>query len=418
MTDSTHVTGATKWQTVQFRRLFEVVSGATPKSGVSDFWDGDIPWVTPADLGALDGRVVSNTKRRITEAGYESSGVTLVPAGSIVLSKRAPIGQVALLGIAACANQGCLLLKPRPVADAGFYYYWLDSKTAELNALGSGSTFMELSTDALKALSTPLPPLAEQRAIAADLNRETTRIDALLAAKTAFVERLGEKRRTLVSEAVTRGLDPAAPRRDSGVPWLGEIPAHWEVERGRWLFTERDDRSETGEEEMLTVSHLTGVTRRSEKDVNMFEAASTVGYKICQPGDLAINTLWAWMGAMGVSPHHGIVSPAYHVYTPSPRLDSAYVDVLVRTRHFVTEVTRYSKGVWSSRLRLYPAEFFNVLFPVPPILEQRAIVADIERQTRKIDAVVRATEASVALLRERRGALISATVTGRRRVSI
>ena len=84
--------------------------------------------------------------------------------------------------------------------------------------------------------------------------------------------------------------------RDSGIPWLGPIPAHWETERAKWLFHERDERSVTGEEELLSVSHLTGVTPRSEKNVNMFEAETTEGYKLCCSGDLVINTLWAWMG--------------------------------------------------------------------------------------------------------------------------
>src|SRR5262249_55626616 len=143
-------------------------------------------------------------------------------------------------------------------------------------------------------------------------------------------------------------------------------------------------RSETGEEEMLTVSHITGVTPRSEKDVNMFEAETTEGYKLCYRGDLVINTLWAWMGAMGVSPLDGIVSPSYHVYTPSQELAGDYVDALVRTPNFAREVTRYSKGVWSSRLRLYPEGFFEVFLPVPPLPEQHSIVPHIAKETAKL----------------------------------
>ena len=216
-------------------------------------------------------------------------------------------------------------------------------------------------------MTLPVPPLPQQRAIADYLDRETARLDALVAAKERVLGLLAEKRRALITRAVTRGLDPRAPLRDSGIPWLGEIPAHWETERSRWLFRERDQRSETGEEELLTVSHLTGVTLRSEKDVNMFEAETTEGYKICLSGDLVINTLWAWMGAMGVSPVNGIVSPAYNVYQPGPRLEPSYVDALVRLPVFAQEVTRYSKGVWSSRLRLYPEGFFEVFLPVPSI---------------------------------------------------
>jgi type I restriction enzyme S subunit len=210
----------------------------------------------------------------------------------------------------------------------------------------------------------------------------------------------------------TRGLDPAVPLRDSGLAWLGAIPEQWQIERTKWLFREREERSESGDEELLTVSHLTGVTPRSEKDVTMFEAETTEGYKICRRGDLAINTLWAWMGAVGVWPCDGIVSPSYHVYVLSHLLDGGYLDALVRTPQLAQEVLRVSKGVWSLRLRLYPENFFELFVPVPPFAEQRAIVGWIGRETGKLDAMREATDRTGGLLRERRGSLIAAAVTG------
>jgi type I restriction enzyme S subunit len=145
----------------------------------------------------------------------------------------------------------------------------------------------------------------------------------------------------------------------------------------------------------------------------MFEAKTTEGYKLCYPGDLVINTLWAWMGAMGVSSIHGIVSPAYNVYTPNERLDPAYVDALVRIPVFAQEATRFSKGVWSSRLRLYPDGLFEIWMPVPPLEEQRTIVAHILAETAKLDALREAGERTIGLLKERRAALIAAAVTGK-----
>ena len=118
------------------------------------------------------------------------------------------------------------------------------------------------------------------------------------------------------------------------------------------------------------------------------------------------------MGAMGVSPVNGIASPAYNVYQPGPRLEPSYVDALVRLPVFAQEVTRYSKGVWSSRLRLYPEGFFEVLLPVPPLTEQRSIVAHVAKETEKLDELRVATERTTVLLKERRAALIAAAVTG------
>lgn len=295
-----------------------------------------------------------------------------------------------------------------------FVPLWLAHLLRAMN-LGQYSTSAAqpgIAAEVIGGLRLPFPPLAQQAAIADFLSKETTRIDVLLAEKERLLGFLAEKRRALITQAVTRGLQADAPLRDSGLPWLGSIPAHWEIERSKWLFSERDERSTTGEEEMLTVSHLTGVTPRSEKDVNMFEAETNEGYKLCQPGDLVINTLWAWMGAMGIARVPGIVSPAYNVYTPNTRLLPDYIDVLVRMPVFAEEAIRFSKGVWSSRLRLYPEGFFEIWLPVPPLSEQRAIVTHIATEAAKLDNLRASAERTIVLLKERRAGLIAAAVTG------
>jgi len=307
------------------------------------------------------------------------------------------------------------VLTPNSELDGRFLYYiTVDHRFRKLGeACMTGAAGQKrVPEDFVKDFHVVVPPAPQQQAIADYLDRETARIDALIAAKERLLELLAEKRRALITRAVTRGLDPDVPLRDSGIPWLGEIPAHWETERARWLFRERDQRSRTGEEELLTVSHLTGVTPRSEKEVNMFEAETKEGYKISHKGDLVINTMWAWMGAMGVSPLYGIVSPGYNVYEPKVQLDPGYVDALVKLSIFAQEVTRYSKGVWSSRLRLYPEGFFEVFFPVPPFEEQVEIVDTIAVETKKIDSLSTATERTILFLKERRAALIAAAVTG------
>jgi|GEM_PF-1265638 len=275
-----------------------------------------------------------------------------------------------------------------------------------------GSTRDKLTQDKMGSIRIALPSVDQQKIITAYLDQETKRVDELVSAKEGLLQLVAEKRRALITRVVTRGLQPKIRLRDSGIHWLGSIPEHWELERSKWLFTERDERSIAGEEEMLTVSHITGVTPRSEKDVNMFEAETNEGYKLCQAGDLVINTLWAWMGAMGVARVAGMVSPAYNVYTPNDRLTPDYVDALVRIPIFTQEAIRFSKGVWSSRLRLYPEGLYEIWFPVPPIAEQRAIVAHVATETAKLDTLRASAERTIRLLKERRSALISAAVTG------
>lgn len=355
-----------------------------------------------------------SSEHTISQTVAERLGAFIFPTGTIVFAKVGAallLNRFRYLGQPSCIDNNMMgLVLDSCRASQRFVLHALS--LVDLGKVANPGAVPSVNAEQVADQSLPLPSLEVQKLVSDFLDQETARIDALIAAKERLLELLAEKRRALITRAVTRGLNPDVPLRDSGIPWLGEIPAHWEIERARWLFKERDQRSETGEEELLTVSHITGVTPRSEKDVNMFEAETKEGYKICHSGDLVINTMWAWMGAMGVSPLYGIVSPGYNVYEPKGPLDPAYVDALVRLPIFAQEVTHYSKGVWSSRLRLYPEGFFEVYFPVPPVEEQLAIVDAIAAETKRIDFLSTANEQTISFLKERRAALIAAAVTG------
>ena len=208
-------------------------------------------------------------------------------------------------------------------------------------------------------------------------------------------------------------LTPHAAYKDSGQDWLGSIPAHWSLLRAKRLFREVDERSKTGKEELLSVSHLTGVTPRRLKTVTMFMAESNVGHKVCRPGDLVINTLWAWMAALGVTRHVGIVSPAYGVYRPivGGGILPAYADHLLRTPMYAAEYQRRSTGVNSSRLRLYPEQFLRVPVLVPPLEEQDLIVRFLDWANGRLDRTARGKRKVIALLAEQRRVIITRAVT-------
>ena len=200
------------------------------------------------------------------------------------------------------------------------------------------------------------------------------------------------------------GLREYPAYRDSGLPWLDAIPAHWEVRRAKYYLREADERSLDGTEERLSVSHLTGVTPRREKNITMFEAESYVGHKLCHPGDVVVNTMWAWMGALGVARHRGIVSPAYGVYRPLRTTDfePAFLDYLLRTPDLVAEYVRRSTGIQASRLRLYAHKFLDIALPCPPIEEQRAICKYLDAHRRLVRGYERAKRQIIALLDEER----------------
>lgn len=399
------------FDTVPIGMVFRVVNGATPKSGDEELWDGDIPWVTPADLGKNDSAEIASGSRSITRRGLDSCGTQIVPAGSIVLSIRAPIGHTAIATEPMCFNQGCRALVPTKKVLTKFGYWAIISAKPALQSAGQGTTFQELGRDKLRAVKIPLPGLETQRQIADFLDRETARIDLLIEKREKFAALVAEARDSLVARMICgEGSETLDTTRND---WTDARPENWKSERAKVHFRERIEKSVDGSEELLTVSHITGVTTRAEKEVNMFLAESNEGYKIVHPGDIVINTMWGWMGAMGVSSHHGIISPSYGVYRPtSDTLEREYLDLMLRSKPFVAEVTRRSKGIHSSRLRIYPDAFLDMRLPMPPRDEQVAILAELRRRTERENALLAKNEQASALLKEYRSALITAAVTG------
>ena len=149
----------------------------------------------------------------------------------------------------------------------------------------------------------------------------------------------------------------------------------WPLYRGKQLFHVIDERSQEGTEELLSVSHITGITPRSQKNVTMFQAESLAGYKLCQVGDVVANTMWTWQGAIGVSNYMGVVSPSYNVYRPNRDIyQPRFLDMLLREKSLIDVYHSLSTGIRPSRLRLYPEVFLTICFPVPPRDEQNQIV--------------------------------------------
>ena len=208
-------------------------------------------------------------------------------------------------------------------------------------------------------------------------------------------------------------LRPYAAMKDPGIPWLGKAPQHWDAKRAKYFFREADDRSTTGEEELLSVSHITGVTPRSEKNIPMFLAESNVGHKLCQPNDIVVNTMWAWMAALGVARQRGIVSPSYAVYRPVKNngLLPEYVNLLLRTQEYASQYLCASTGVNTSRLRLYPEEFLRIPLLRPPQHEQALILRFLDHAQRRIRRYIGVKHKLVKALEEQKHAIIHRVVT-------
>lgn len=190
------------WVLNKIKNSFTVYSGATPKSDVVENWDGDIIWITPAEYKTAD-KYISQGKRNLSEIGYRSCGTTLVPSGSIIFSKRAPIGTVAIAAVELCTNQGCLACVPKAEADNGYYFYVMSAFTEQFNMFGTGTTFKEISYDVFRSFKVPHPPLDEQKEIAAYLDAKTSAIDSLVAKKNQLAAELASLKKSLIFEYVT-----------------------------------------------------------------------------------------------------------------------------------------------------------------------------------------------------------------------
>ena len=189
-------------------------------------------------------------------------------------------------------------------------------------------------------------------------------------------------------------------------------PVRWPLVRGKQLFQEIDERSKDGTEELLSVSHITGITPRSQKNVTMFQAESLVGYKLCKTGDIAANTMWTWQGAIGVSKFAGVVSPAYNVYRQkSDIFNPQYLDMLLRERQLVDVYHSLSTGIRPSRLRLYPDVFLTIKLPVPPREEQDQIVRFLDWKVSNINKLINIKKKEIKAIDALKRSMVSHAIT-------
>ena len=189
------------WEEKRLEDVCQIVNGGTPKSKVNEYWNGHINWITPADLGKLKTVLVSDTTRKITDLGLQKSSAKLFPENSIILSTRAPIGHLAINTVPMSTNQGCRGIVPNGELDIWFLYYFLKGNIKLLNYLGSGTTFLELSTKKLGSVNIPLPPITKQKTIIGNLNSLQEEIQKLETLYQKKIDALDELKKSLLEKA-------------------------------------------------------------------------------------------------------------------------------------------------------------------------------------------------------------------------
>lgn len=259
----------------------------------------------------------------------------------------------------------------------------------------------------------PIPPPAEQEKIVSYLESKTLCIDAYVRERERELQLLNELKEAEIANIITRGLNPDVKMKDSGIPWIGAIPAHWEVLRMKAILSESKEKTYTDGGTLLSLSQYTGVTlKENAKKVGMFEAETTVGYNIVHQGQFVMNIMLAWNGSYAVSDYEGVISPAYCVFNFNVDCEKKYFHYLLRLPAYAGAFKTQSKGIIESRLRLYPQYFLAFKTIVPPIEEQQAIVTYIEDKCNKVNSLIGELEAEIEYLKEYKQKLIADCVTG------
>lgn len=403
------------WSLTRTKHVCKFTTGWTPPTGDSAAYDGDCPWANISDLGQ---RVIFDTAKTISAKAASEHGLELIPSGSLMFSFKLSVGQVAFAGRPMFSNEAIASFRESSALALEFAYYAFPLflvESASENIYGAKLLNQSLIRDA----TFPLPPKEEQEVIASFLDRETAKIDALIAEQERLLGLLAEKRQAVISHAVTKGLNPDAPMKDSGVAWLGEVPAHWTVSALKRVSPAQTvgivvNPSNYVASDGLPFIYggdiregcidLLGCRRISPEDSEKnaktrLEAGDLLTVRVGAPGVTAVVPLEAEGGncASVMLIKRGDFDSRWLCYTMNDRV--------VR---FQVEVVQY--GAAQEQFNISHAMEF--LIPVPSRGEQSLIADYLDDQTAGLDQLAAAAKQAIGLLAERRSALIAATVTG------
>lgn len=398
---------------VPLKFVAQFVSGGTPSSDSAN-WDGDLPFVTPPDLNGLDGAQISVWERSLSGRGAAESSVV---CNAVLLSCRAPIGHIGVTSREIAFNQGCKAVIPEDPADLRFLAYSLMSIRRALETAGRGTTFTELSTTELSSLVVPWPDSATRILTADYLDRETREIDSVLENLSDLSDALRDRAQVAQTRSVF-GL--AVGQRHSAADAhspLSGIPDHWDRTKFGYDFTESTERN--GDEPpgpLLSISEYRGVELNTRKEGQ--QASLDVSkYRVVRPGQLAANMMWLNHGGLGVSSLTGYISPDYKAFWISDRFEPRYVHHLFRSSRYIDYFAAIAIGVRPNAQRVTKTVLDATPVPLPPVDEQIRIADELDEANARADVMLAKVADLKSLLLERRAALITDVVTGKKEVA-
>jgi len=406
------------WGSVSLRWISRRYAGGTPEKANEDYWDeGTIPWI---NSGAVNQIMITKPSAYISEQGFHNSNAKWIPKEALVMAlagQGKTKGMTAQLAIDTTCNQSMAAIIPSQRIISRFLFWWLTANYQNIRGLSSGELRDGLNLEILGSIPCPLLLIEEQCAIKDFLDKKTKKIDALIAKKERLIELLQEKRTALISHAVTKGLDPSVPMKDSGVEWLGEIPEKWDAKKIKRLCLVKRGASprpiddpiyfdDDGEYSWVRISDVTSSSKYLEKTEQKLSKLGKSKSVALDPGELFLS-IAATVGKPIIADikcciHDGFV---YFVGLKQNREFLFYV--------FSSVELYKGLGKLGTQLNLNTDTIGDIKIPVPDALEQRSIVVFLDRETAKIDVLSSTIDKGIEKLREYRSTLISAAVTGK-----
>lgn len=299
-------------------------------------------------------------------------------------------------------------------AEKYFYVLW---KNQVFNSLGDDGVRSNLGKDDLLNIPIPVPPLSEQKTIAGFLDKKCGEVDALIADIQQEIETLEQYKRSVITEAVTKGLDPSVPMKDSGAGWMPTVPAHWLVEKIKYHLHLKTQKN-MSDRQVLSLYRDYGIVPKDSRDDNHnVTSEDTSSYRYVRVGDFVVNKMKAWQGSVAVSQYEGIVSPAYFVYEfIDESFDKKYFHYLLRNKSYTIEFMRLSGGIRVGQWDLPAEAFENTLVLIPPIEEQQQIADYLDKKCKEIEEIIADKQSQIETLESYKKSLIYEYVTGKKEV--
>ena len=406
------------WERCKIKNVISSIgSGTTPTSSNIDYYNSeDICWIQSGDLYKTS--YISNTAVSLSAKALHLSALQIYAAPFIVVAMYgASVGNIAISTIDACSNQACCCIKPDNNNDLKFMYYWLSMCKIDFLSQSIGGGQPNISQSKIKNQFYYRPQLSEQKVIANFLDSKCSEIDAISADIQKEIEILEQYKRSVITEAVTKGLNPDVEMKDSGIEWVGNIPVHWDVRPLYYYFAERKKKNYLGQEQNLLSLSYGKVIR---KDINTSEGLlpdSFNGYNIIEPGDIVLRLTDLQNDKRslrtGLVKEHGIITSAYVTLKAAKEVVPEYFHYLLYAYDDMKVLYNMGNGV---RQGLNYCELSKMHIVAPPLDEQKNIAARLDCVCKGIESIIASKKQQLAIIDSYKKSLIYEYVTGKKEV--